>query len=39
MGLRIMEYRARIINGSLSVGNAADGGVLVSCSVPAGEPR
>ncbi len=39
MGLRIMEYRARIINGSLSVDNAADGGVLVSCSAPAGEPR
>ena len=36
MGLRIMQYRARIIKGTLSVGNAAGGGVLVSCAVPAG---
>ncbi len=36
MGLRIMQYRARIIQGTLSVANAAGGGVLVSCTAPAG---
>jgi signal transduction histidine kinase len=39
MGMCIMQYRARIIKGNLSVGNAAGGGVLVSCSAPSGEPR
>jgi len=39
MGLRIMRYRAGIIQGTLSVGNADGGGVLVSCSAPAGGPR
>ena len=37
MGLRIMQYRARIIGGKLSVSNAEDGGVIVSCSAPAGD--
>jgi len=35
MGLRIMQYRARIIQGTLSVANADGGGVLVTCTVPA----
>ncbi len=39
MGLRIMQYRARIIQGTLSVADAAGGGVLVSCAAPAGEVR
>jgi PAS domain S-box-containing protein len=34
MGLRIMQYRAGIIHGKLAIGNADDGGVLVSCSAP-----
>ncbi len=37
MGLRILQYRARIIQGTLSVTNNADGGVLVSCSAPASQ--
>jgi len=32
MGLRIMHYRARIIQGKLSVCNEKNGGVLVTCS-------
>ena len=39
MGLRIMQYRARIIQGTLSVADAAGGGVLVSCVAPAGKFR
>lgn len=39
MGLRIMQYRARIIKGTLSVGNADGGGVLVTCTAPASDPR
>ncbi len=35
MGLRIMRYRAQIIQGTLQVGNAKGGGTLVSCTVPA----
>ena len=35
MGLRIMQYRARIIHGTLSVRNKDGGGVLVTCTVPA----
>jgi PAS domain S-box-containing protein len=34
MGLRIMQYRARIVDGTLSVGNAEGGGVAVSCTAP-----
>jgi PAS domain S-box-containing protein len=34
MGLRIMEYRASMIAGQLSVKNHTGGGVLVVCSVP-----
>lgn len=37
MGLRIMQYRARIIHGTLSVSHAEGGGVLVTCSAPARE--
>ena len=36
MGLRIMQYRAGIIQGTLSVGDNKGGGVLVSCIAPAG---
>lgn len=39
MGLRIMRYRAGIIQGMLAVGNAEGGGVQVSCSAPANEPQ
>jgi signal transduction histidine kinase len=39
MGLRIMQYRARIIHGTLSVDNAEGGGVLVSCRAPIGGPQ
>ncbi len=36
MGQRILQYRARIIQGTLTVRNNPDrGGVLVSCAVPA----
>ncbi len=35
MGLRIMQYRARIIQGKLSICNDVNGGVLVTCSSPA----
>lgn len=34
MGLRIMQYRAQIILGTLRVGHEKGGGTLVSCSVP-----
>ncbi len=37
MGLRIMQYRARIIQGRLTVRNNDRGGVLVSCSAPAAQ--
>lgn len=35
MGLRIMRYRAQMIQGTLRVGKAEGGGTLVSCIVPA----
>jgi signal transduction histidine kinase len=34
MGLRIMQYRAHMIGGTLSVRNDSGGGVIVSCSAP-----
>jgi len=34
MGLHIMQYRARLIQGTLTVSNAEGGGVLVTCTVP-----
>lgn len=34
MGLRIMQYRARIMGGTLTVTNAEGGGVLVACIAP-----
>ncbi|MBC8125965.1 MAG: PAS domain S-box protein, partial [Gloeobacteraceae cyanobacterium ES-bin-144] len=37
MGLRIMQYRARIIRGRLTVRNNEHGGLLVSCSAPAAQ--
>lgn len=37
MGLRIMQYRARIMDGNLSVENAEGGGVLVTCTAPVRE--
>ena len=39
MGLRIMEYRASMIGGLLSVQNHTGGGVSVVCSVPTGDKR
>ena len=38
MGLRIMNYRASIIAGSLSIQNHSGGGASVVCSVPS-EPN
>ena len=37
MGMRIMQYRARIIQGALTVTNAPGGGVLVRCTAPASD--
>lgn len=34
MGLNIMNYRARMVGGSLDVRNRADGGVTVCCTFP-----
>jgi PAS domain S-box-containing protein len=34
MGLNIMNYRARMVGGSLDVRNRTDGGVMVSCIFP-----
>lgn len=34
MGLRLMQYRARIIGGELSVANGKDGGTCISCFCP-----
>ena len=31
MGLKIMKYRAEIINGSLDIHKGADGGTVVTC--------
>jgi two-component system, LuxR family, sensor kinase FixL len=36
MGLKIMRYRAGLINAGLSVGPAEPGGTLVSCTVNKG---
>jgi PAS domain S-box-containing protein len=35
MGLRIMRYRAQMLQGSLSVSKGEGGGTLVSCTLPA----
>ena len=32
MGLRIMQYRANILNASLKIARASGGGTLVTCS-------
>jgi signal transduction histidine kinase len=34
LGLRIMNYRAKMIGGSLSVQSSRDGGTVVRCSFP-----
>jgi len=34
MGLTIMQYRARMVEGTLDVRTADEGGVIVTCSVP-----
>lgn len=34
MGLKLMEYRARIMGGEISVGRAEGGGTIVSCVCP-----
>lgn len=39
MGLRIMQYRARIMHGTLSVCSPDGGGVIVSCTAPATNRR
>lgn len=39
MGLRIMQYRAGMIGGNLSIENNPTGGAVVICSVPAVAPR
>ena len=36
MGLHIMRYRAKAVNGSLDVKRGEDGGVTVTCSLPKG---
>lgn len=38
MGLRILQYRARIIQGTLTVCNNPDRGVTVACSAPSTSP-
>jgi len=37
MGLRIMQYRARMIGGTLKIGNGPDRGAIVTCAVPTAE--
>ncbi len=37
MGLQIMQYRARMIGGTLEVRNSPDGGAMVTCSFPAAQ--
>ena len=34
MGQKVMDYRARLIGGTLDIANNADAGVTVSCTVP-----
>jgi len=34
MGLKIMRYRAEIINGSLDISKGTDGGTIVTCVFP-----
>lgn len=35
MGLRVMEYRARVLDGTLTIERALSGGTVVTCSCPA----
>ena len=39
LGLRIMNYRAKMINGSLSVQSSPNGGTVVRCFFPIDEPQ
>lgn len=34
MGVRIMHYRARVVGGTLVIGPGADGGTVVTCTLP-----
>ncbi len=38
MGLRIMEYRAQAMGGSVDINKGADGGTIVSCRCPVEQP-
>lgn len=38
MGLRIMRYRAKMMNGSLEIRNASTGGTIITCSCPLSLP-
>jgi signal transduction histidine kinase len=39
MGLRIMRYRAQMIQGTLAVGKDEGGGTRVTCTIPANDSR
>ena len=39
MGLRIMQYRARMLGGTLDVRNGLNGGVVITCSLPTEKKR
>lgn len=39
MGLRIMNYRAKLIGGSISIGPGTDEGTLLTCEVPLGQKK
>jgi signal transduction histidine kinase len=38
MGLRVMQYRAESINGSLDIRKGANGGTIITCILPKKEP-
>lgn len=38
MGVRIMHYRARVVGGTLVIGPGADGGTVVTCTLPVRPP-
>jgi PAS domain S-box-containing protein len=39
MGLRIMQYRARMIHGSVDIHNDLSGGAIVTCTIPVTSAR
>src|SRR2546423_4386630 len=39
VGISIMRYRANIMDGEFTIEGGADGGTIVSCTVPTGAPR